>query len=159
MTAKSNTISILETFFKRIEKAYGQALRFDENGSKKYGYLIGEGGIVLSVLERDGSLTMQVFEKMCLENTKGYLTCRGLPETLGGFAYKKAEEVQDILEKLCDILLKTPITNIDVQIVKKKVMEAEFACYQKYHQIPESTMQSMKFEAERAELNTLLKKG
>ena len=90
MTAKSNTISILETFFKRIEKAYGQALRFDENGSKKYGYLIGEGGIVLSVLERDGSLTMQVFEKMCLENTKGYLTCRGLPETLGGFAYKKA---------------------------------------------------------------------
>lgn len=159
MTAKSNTISILETFFKRIEKTYGQALRFDENGSKKYGYLIGEGGIVLSVLERDGSLTMQVFEKMCLENTKGYLTYRGLPETLGGFAYKKAEEVQDILEKLCDILLETPVINIDVQIVKKKVMEAEFACYQKYHQIPKSTMQSMKFEAERAELNILLKKG
>ena len=85
------------------------------------------------MLERDGSLTIQVFEKMCLENTKGYLTYRGLPETLGGFAYKKAEEVQDILEKLCDILLETPVTNIDVQIVKKKVMEAEFACYQKYH--------------------------
>lgn len=159
MTAISNTISILETFFKRIEKAYGQALRFDEDGSKKYGYLIGAGGIVLSVLERDGSLTMQVFEKMCLENTKGYLTYHGLPETLSGFAYKKAEEVQDILDKLCDILLETPVTDIDAQIVKKKVMEAEFACYQKYHQIPESTMQSMKFEAERAELNILLKKG
>lgn len=158
MTATSNTITILETFFKRMEKTYGEALRFDENGSKKYGYLIGEGGIILSVLERDGSFTMQVYEKMYLEDTKGYLTYHGSPETLGGFAYKAVEEVQDILEKLCDILLETPATDIDAKKIKKRVKDAECACHQKYHPIPESTMQSMKFEAERAELNMLLKK-
>ena len=159
MTAMNSTINILKPFLKKLEEVYGNTLRFDDNDGKKYGYVVGTGGVIINVSMRDGSLTILVFEEMFLENTKGYLTYRGLPETLGGFAYKKAEEVQDILEKLCDILLETPVTNIDVQIVKKKVMEAEFACYQKYHQIPESTMQSMKFESERAELNILLKKG
>ena len=159
MTAANKIINILRPYLEKIENRYMLVGNSDDIDRKKCVYAVGEGGIVITVLKSDASLTIQVLGQMSLENTKGYLTCRGLPETLGGFAYKKAEEVQDILEKLCDILLETPVTNIDVQIVKKKVMEAEFACYQKYHQIPESTMQSMKFEAERAELNILLKKG
>ena len=70
-----------------------------------------------------------------------------------------AEEVKEILDELCSILLETPANCIDAKTVKQKVMAAEFACHQKQHPIPEKTMQSMKFEAERAELNMSLKKG
>ncbi len=158
-TGMSNTIKILEPHLKKIEKVYGQALRFDDNDGKKYGYVIGEGGIIISVSERAGELTIQVFETMSLKDANGYLTYQGSPQTLGGFAYKMPEEVQEILEKLCDILLKTPANCIDAKTVKRKVMAAEFACHQKYHPIPEETMQSMSFEAARAELNMSLKKG
>ena len=159
MTAMNSTINILKPFLKKLEEVYGNTLRFDDNDGKKYGYVVGTGGVIINVSMRDGSLTILVFEEMFLENTKGYLTYRGLPETLGGFAYKEAEEVKEILDGLCSILLETPANCIDAKTVKQKVMAAEFACHQKYHPIPEKTMQSMKFEAERVELNMSLKKG
>ena len=150
MTAgMNNTINILEPHLKRIEKAYGQALRFDDNDNKKYGYVVGTGGIVITISKRDGALTILVFEEMSLENTKGYLTYRGTPETLGGFTYKTAEEVQEILNKLCAILLEAAANCFDAKTVKQKIMDAEFACQRKYHPISEQTMQSMKFDAER----------
>ena len=157
-TEMSNTIKILEPHLKKVEKAYGQALRFDDNDSKKYGYVIGEGGIIISVSERTGALTILVFETMSLKDANGYLTYQGSPQTSGGFVYKMPEDVQEILAKLCDILLETPVAAIDAKIIKQKVMEAEFACQQKYHPISEQAMQSMRFEAERAELNMSLKK-
>lgn len=56
------------------------------------------------------------------------------------------------------VILETPANCIDAKTVKQKVMAAEFACHQKYHPISEQTMQSMRFETERAELNMSPKK-
>lgn len=159
MTATNNITGILQPYLKEIENVYGQALRFDDIDSEKYCYVIGAGGVIIKVSKREGSLTILVFEEMFLENTKGYLTYRGSLETLGGFAYKAAEEGKEILDGLCSILLETPANCIDAKTVKQKVMAAEFACHQKYHPIPEKTMQCMRFEAERAELNMSLKKA
>lgn len=78
---------------------------------------------------------------------------------MGGFAYKMPEAVQEILEKVCDILLEAPAASVDAKIIKQKVMNAEFACHRKYHQISEQTMQSVKFYAECAEQNMLQEKG
>ena len=158
MTAANNITDILQPYLKKIENAYNRVLYFDDIDRQEHVYTVGAGGIVITVSKRDGSLTIQAFEKMSLTNTNGYLTYQGSPQTLGGFAYKTAEEVQEILEKLCDILLETPSTSVDAKIIKQKIMDAEFACHRKYHPISESTMQKMKFEAERAELNMSLKK-
>ena len=159
MTTANNITDILQPHLKKIEKAYNRVLYFDDIDRQEYVYTVGAGGIVITVSKRDGSLTIQVFEKMPLTNTNGYLTYQGSPQTLGGFAYKAAEEVKEILDELCSILLETPANCIDAKAVKQKVMAAEFACHQKYHPIPEKTMQSMKFEAERVELNMSLKKA
>ena len=159
MTTANNITDILKPRLKKIEKAYNRVLYFDDIDRQEYVYTVGAGGIVITVSKRDGSLTIQAFEKMSLTNTNGYLTYQGSPQTLGGFAYKTAEEMQEILEKLCDILLETPADSIDPKAVKQKVMDAEFACHRKYHPISEQAMQSMRFEAERTELNMSLKKG
>lgn len=159
MTAANNITDILQPYLKKIENAYNRVLYFDDIDRQEHVYTVGAGGIVITVSKRDGSLTIQSFEKMSLMNTNGYLTYQGSPQTLGGFAYKTAEEVHEILEKICDILLETPSTSVDAKIIKRKIMDAEFACQRKYHPISESTMQKMKFEAERAELNMSLKKG
>ena len=159
MTAANNITDILQRYLKKIENTYNRVLYFDDIDRQEHVYTVGAGGIVITVSKRDGSLTIHVFEKMSLTNTNGYLTYQGSPQTLGGFAYKTAEEVQEILEKLCDILLETPSTSVDAKIIKQKIMDAEFACHQKYHPISEPTMQKMKFEAERAELNMSLNKG
>lgn len=159
MTVANTITGILQPYLKKIENAYNRVLCFDDIDSQEHVYAVGAGGIVITVSKRDSSLTIQAFEKMSLTNTNGYLTYQGSPQTLGGFVYKTAEEVQEILEKLCDILLETPSTSADAKIIKQKIMDAEFACHRKYHPISESTMQKMKFEAERAELNMSLKKG
>ena len=159
MTAANNTINILQPYLQKIDNAYNRVLCSDDIDRQKHVYVVGAGGIVISVLKRDGSLTIQVFEKMSLKGTNGYLTYQGSPQTLGGFAYKTPEEVQEILEKLCDILLETPAASVDAKIIKQKVMDAEYACQRKYHQISAQAMQSMRFEAERAELNMSSKKG
>lgn len=159
MTAVNKIIDILQPYLKKINNTYNRVLYFDDIDRQEHIYTVGAGGIVITVSKRDSSLTIQAFEKMSLTNTNGYLTYQGSPQTLGGFVYKTAEEVQEILEKLCDILLETSSTSVDAKIIKQKIMDAEFACHQKYHPISESTMQKMKFEAERAELNMLLKKG
>ena len=159
MTAANNITDILQLYLKKIENTYNRVLYFDDIDGQEHVYTVGAGGIVITVSKRDGSLTIQVFEKMSLTNTNGYLTYQGSPQTLGGFAYKTAEEVQEILEKVCDILLETPSISVDAKIIKQKIMDAEFACHRKCHPISESTIQKMKFEAERAELNMPLKKG
>lgn len=159
MTVANKIIDILQPYLKKINNTYNRVLYFDDIDRQEHIYTVGAGGIVITVSKRDGSLTIQAFEKMSLTNTNGYLTYQGSPQTLGGFAYKTAEEVHEILEKLCDILLETPSTSVDAKIIKRKIMDAEFACQRKYHPISESTMQKMKFEAERAELNMSLKKG
>lgn len=129
MTAMSNTINILKPFLKKMEEVYGEILRFDDNDSKKYGFFVGEGGVVLSISERDDSLSIQVFEKKPSEDTNGYLTYHGSPVTSRGFTYKTPEEVQEIIDKLCDILLETPVAYINVKIVKQKVWEVEVDYY------------------------------
>ena len=159
MTAMNNTINILQPYLKRIEKEYKRVLHAKEIDNKKYGYAVGEGVIIIAVSKREGSLTIQVFEKMSLENIEDYLTDLSLPGTWKGFSHEIPEEVREILDNLCEILLETPANCIDTKIVKQKVMEAEFACHQKYHPISEQTMQSIKLDAERAEWNMLLKKG
>ena len=159
MTASNKIIDILQPYLKKINNTYNLVLYFDDIDRQEHIYTVGAGGIVITVSKRVGSLTIQAFEKMSLTNTNGYLTYQGSPQTLGGFAYKTAEEVHEILEKLCDILLEIPSTSVDAKIIKRKIMDAEFACQRKYHPISESTMQKMKFEAERAELNMSLKKG
>ena len=159
MTTANNITDILQPYLKKIEKAYNRVLYFDGIDRQEHVYTVGTGGIVITVSKRDSLLTIQVFEKMSLTNTNGYLTYQGSPQTLGGFAYKSAEEVQEILEKLCDILLETPSTSVDAKIIKQKIMDAEFACHRKYHPLSESTMQKMKFEEERAKLNMSLNKG
>ena len=158
-TGMGKTMSILQSYLQKIENVYKQVLYFDEIDSKKYGYVVGKGGVIITVSKRDGSLTIQVFEKMSLKDTNGYLTYRGAPQALNGFTYKMPDEVQEILEKLCDILLDTPATSVDAKIIKQKVMDAEFYCHRKYHPISEQAMQSMRFEAERAVLNMSLKKS
>lgn len=157
MTAANNITDILQPYVKKIENAYNRVFYFDDIDRQEHVYTVGAGGIVITLSKRDGSLTIQAFEKMSLTNTNGYLTHQGSPQTLGGFAYKTAEEVQEILEKLCDILLETPSTSVDAKIIKQKIMDAEFACHRKYHQTSEPTMQSMKHDAERAEMNMLMK--
>ena len=159
MTAANNITDILQLCLKKIENTYNRVLYFDDIDRQEHVYTVGAGGIVITVSKRDDSLTIQVFEKMSLANTNGYLTYQGSPQTLGGFAYKTAEEVKEILDGLCSILLETPANCIDAKTVKQKVMAAEFACYQKYHPLSESTMQKMKFEEERAKLNMSLNKG
>ena len=158
MTTANNITDISQPYLKKIEKAYNRVLYFDGIDRQEHVYTVGTGGIVITVSKRDSLLTIQVFEKMSLTNTNGYLTYQGSPQTLGGFAYKAAEEVKEILDELCSILLETPANCIDAKTVKQKVMAAEFACHQKYHPISEQTMQSMRFEEERAELNMSLKK-
>ena len=159
MTAANNIINILQPYLKKIEYAYKRVLYFDDIDYQKNGYAVGKGGLIISVKKGDASLTIQVIEEMALENIEEYLTDRCLPGTWKGFAYKATEEVQEILDELCVILLETPANCIDAKTVKQKVMAAEFACYQKYHPISEQAMQRMRFEAERAELNMSLKKG
>lgn len=159
MTTANNTINILQPYLKKIENAYMLVGSSDDIDRKKCVYAVGEGGIIITVLKNDASLTIRVFEQMSLENVEDYLTGRSLSGSWKGFPHKIPEEVREILEKLCDILLETPATSIDAKIVKQKVKEAESDCYRKYHQIPEQTMQSMRADAERAELNMLLKKG
>lgn len=159
MTATNDVINILQPYLKNIENVYGQALRFDDIDGKKYCYVVGAGGVIINISKREGSLTILVFEEMSLEDTKGYLTHHGSPQTLGGFAYKKPEEVQEIMDRLCAILFETPADSVDAKIVKRKVKEAESDCYRKYHAISEQAMQNMRFEAERAERNMTLKKG
>ena len=110
----------------------------------------------ISVKKGDASLAIQLIEEMSLENIEDYLTDRFLPGTWKGFSHKIPEEVQEILDNLCDILLNPPVADID-GTVKQKVLAADFACHRKYHQIPEQTMQSMKYDAERTELNMSLK--
>ena len=159
MTAANNTINILQPYLKKIENAYMLVGSSDDIDRKKCVYAVGEGGIIITVLKSDASLTIQVFEQMSLENVEDYLTDRSLSGSWKGFPHKSPEEVREILEKLCDILLETPPTSIDAKIVKQRVEKAESDCYRKYHQIPEQTMQSMRFEVERAELNMSLNKG
>lgn len=159
MTTANNITDILQPYLKKIEKAYIRVLYFDDIDRQEHVYTVGAGGIVITVSKRDGSLTIQVVEKMSLTNKNGYLTYQGSPQTSGGFAYKAPEEVKEILDGLCSILLETSANCIDAKMVKQKVMAAEFACHQKYHPISEQAMQSMRFEAERAELNMSLKKG
>ena len=55
-----------------------------------------------------------------MTNENGYLTYQGSSQAFGGFAYKTAEEMQEILEKLCDILLETPSNSVDAKIIKQK---------------------------------------
>ena len=159
MAAMNNTINVLKPFLEKMEEVYGEAFRFDDNESKKFGHFVCEGSVVLSISERDGSLTIQVYEKKPSVDANGYLTYRGLQEQARGFAYKKPEEVQEIINKLCGILLEAPEDDIDIKIVKQKVWEAEVDYYNKHRRISPQAMQSMKFEAERAELNMSLKKG
>ena len=158
-TGMSNTICILQSYLQKIENVYKRVLYYDDIDRQEHVFAIGAGGIVITVSKRDGSLTIQTFEIMSLKDTNGYLSYQGSPQTLGGFVYKTAEEVHEILEKLCDILLETSSTSVDAKIIKRRIMDTEFACQRKYHPISESTMQKMKFEAERAELNMSLKKG
>ena len=159
MTAANNIINILQPYLKKIESAYKRVLYFDDIDYQKNGYAVGKGCLIISVKKGDASLAIQVIEEMSLENIEDYLTDRSLPGTWKGFSHKIPKEIQEILEKLCTILLKTPADSIDPKAVKQKVMDAEFACHRKYHPISEQAMQSMRFEAERAELNTSLKKG
>lgn len=159
MTVTNNIINILKPYLDKIESAYQRVYYSDDTDCQKNCYVIGKGGLIISVKKIDASLTIQVIEEMPLENIEDYLTDRGLPGTWKGFAYKATEEVQEILDELCVILLETPANCIDAKTVKQKVMAAEFACYQKYHPISEQAMQRMRFEAERAELNMSLKKG
>lgn len=159
MTVANNIINILQPYLKKIESAYKRVLYFDDIDYQKNGYAVGKGCLIISVKKGDASLAIQVIEEMSLENIEDYLTDRSLPGTWKGFSHKIPEEIQEILEKLCTILLKTPADSIDPKAVKQKVMDAEFACHRKYHPISEQAMQSMRFEAERAELNTSLKKG
>lgn len=158
-TGMGNTISILQSYLQKIENIYKRILYYDDIDRQEYVYAIGAGGIVITVSKRDGSLTIQTFEMMSLKDTNGYLTYHGTPQDLGGFTYKMPDEVQEILEKLCDILFDTPATSVDAKIIKQKVMDAESDCHRKYHPISEQAMQSMRFEAERAELNMSLKKN
>ena len=85
--------------------------------------MVGEGSVVLSISERDGSHTMQVFEKKPSVGAYGYLTYRGSQEEARGFVYKKPEEAQEIINMLCGILLETPEDDIGIKIVKQKVWE------------------------------------
>ena len=105
MTAANNITAILQPYLKKIENVYGQALRFDDIDSEKYCYVVGAGGVIIKVSKREGSLTILVFDEMFLENTKGYLTYLGSPETLGVFVYKAPEEVKEILDGLCTVIL------------------------------------------------------
>ena len=159
MTETNNTINILQLYLKKIENVYKRILHSNDIDSQKYGYAVGKGAIIITVLKNDDALTIQVFDEMPLENVEYYLYDRSFPGIWRGFPHKSLEEVREILEKLCGILLETPANCIDAKAVKQKVMEAEFACHQKYHPISEQTMQSMKFDAERAAQNMLLKKG
>ena len=158
-TGMGNTICILQSYLQKIENVYKRVLYYDDIDRQEHVFAIGAGGIVITVSKRDGSLTIQTFEIMSLKDTNGYLSYQGSPQTLGGFAYKTAEEVKEILDEICSILLETPANCIDAKTVKQKVMAAEFACHQKYHPISEQAMQRMRFEAERAELNMSLNKG
>ena len=159
MTAANNIINILQPYLKKIENAYKHVLYFDDIDCQKNGYAVGKGGLIISVKKGDASLAIQVIEEMPLENIEDYLTDRSLPGTWKGFAHKNPEEVREILEKRCEFLLETPADSIDTKILMQKVKEAESDCYRKHPPISEQTMQSMRFEAERAELNMSLKKG
>lgn len=159
MTAANNITDILQPYLKKIESAYNRVLYYDDIDNQKNGYAIGKGGLVISVKKVDASLTIQVIEEMLLENIEDYLTDRGLPGTWKGFAHKIPEEVREILEKLCGFLLETPADSIDTKILMQKVKEAESDWYRKHPPISEQTMQSMRVEAERAELNMSPKKG
>ena len=159
MTAANNITDILKPYLKKIEKVYIRVFSSNDLDYQKNVYSIGKGGLIFSVRKVDASLTLKVIEEMPLENIENYLTDRGLPGTWQGFAHKIPEEVRELLEKLCEFLLEPPADSIDTKILMQKVKEAESDCYRKYPPISEQTMQSMRFEAERAELNMSLKKS
>lgn len=159
MTVANNIINILKPYLDKIESAYQRVYYSDDTDCQKNCYVIGKGGLIISVKKIDASLTIQVIEEMPLENIEDYLTDRGLPGIWKGFSHKIPEEVREILEKLCEFLLQTPADSIDIKILMRKVKEAESDWYRKHPPISEQTMQSMRFEAERAELNMSLKKG
>ena len=159
MTAANTITGILQPYLKKIENAYNRVLYFDDIDYQKNGYAVGKGGLIISVKKGDASLTIQVIEEMALENIEEYLTDRCLPGTWKGFAHKIPEEVREILEKLCDILLEPPADGIDAKILLRKVEEIESDYYRKHPPISEHTMQSIRSETERAELNMSLKKA
>ena len=159
MTTANNITNILQPYLKIIAKAYIRVFSSNDLDYQKNVYSIGKGGLIFSVRKVDASLTLKVIEEMPLENIEDYLTDRCLPGTWQGFAHKIPEEVRELLEKLCEFLLDPPADGIDAKTLMQKAKEVESDCYRKYHQIPEQTMQSMRFEVERAELNMSLKKG
>lgn len=159
MTEANNIINILQPYLKKIENAYMLVGSSDDIDRKKCVYAVGEGGIIITVLKNDASLTIQVFEQMSLENVEDYLTDRSLSGSWKGFPHKSPEEVREILDKLCEFLLETPADSIDGKILMQKVKEIEFDYYRKHPPISEHTMQRIRSEAERAELNMSLNKG
>ena len=159
MTAANNIINILQPYLKKIEYAYKRVLYFDDIDYQKNGYAVGKGGLIISVKKGDASLTIQVIEEMALENIEEYLTDRSLSGSWKGFPHKSPEEVREILDKLCEFLLETPADSIDGKILMQKVKEIEFDYYRKHPPISEHTMQRIRSEAERAELNMSLNKG
>ena len=159
MTAANNITDILQPYLKKIENAYNRVHYSDGVDCQKNGYAIGKGGLIISVKKVDASLTIQVIEEMPLEKIEDYLTDRSLSWSWKGFPHKIPEEVREILEKLCEFLLETPADGIDGKILMQKVKEIEFDYYRKHPPISEHTMQRIRSEAERAELNMSLKKG
>lgn len=159
MTAANNITDILKPYLKKIEKVYIRVFSSNDLDYQKNVYSIGKGGLIFSVRKVDASLTIKVIEEMPLENIENYLTDRGLPGTWQGFAHKIPEEVREILEKLCEFLLEPPADGIDAKILMRKVEEIESDYYRKHPPISEHTMQSIRSEVERAELNMSLKKA
>ena len=159
MTAANNTINILKPYLEKIESTYKRVYYFDDSDCQRNGYAIGKGGLVITIKKVDASLTIQVIEEMLLENVEDYLTDSSLSGSWKGFSHKSPEEVQEILEKLCEFLLETPADGIDGKILMQKVKEIEFGYYRKHPPISEQTMKSMRFESERAELNMSLEKS
>lgn len=159
MTVANNIINVLQPYLMKIENKYMLVYSFDDIDRKKCVYAVGGGGIIITVLKSDASLTIQVFEQMLLENVQDYLTDRSLSGSWKGFPHKSPEAVREILEKLCEFLLETPAESIDTKILMQKVKEAEFDYYRKHPPISEQTMQSMRADAERAKLNMSLNKG
>ena len=158
MTAANKIINILQPYLEKIENRYMLVGNSNDIDSKKCVYAVGKGGIIITVLKSDASLTIQVLEQMPLENVEDYLTGRGLSGAWKGVPHKSPEEVREILEELCEFLLETHVDGIDGKTLMQKVKEIEFGYYRKHPPLSEPTMQKMKFEAERAELNMSLKK-
>ena len=159
MTAVNKINNILQPYLEKIENRCMLVGNSNDIGRNKCVYAVGNGGIIITVLKSDASLTIQVLEQMSLENVEDYLTGRGLSGSWKGFPHKSPEEVREILEELCEFLLETHADGIDGKTLMQKVKEIEFDYYRKHPPLSEPTMQIMKFEAECAELNMSMKKG